>query len=98
MSESVAAGLRERLIAQAEEQHADDPSSRGRWDTWRVGRINRDVRLIRRVPFRKGDVVLVSPETFTPNLAIGPGRPLRSCYSPVTQANTSVFAAWVAVA
>ena len=61
--------LRQALITEAAEAHAQYPQYAGHWDGWRVAEITRNVRTKMGQAFRAGELVLVAPDTRTDKVA-----------------------------
>lgn len=64
-TEAALAGVYATLVAEAEESHAQYPQYAGHWDGWVPARVKRDIKSRGATVARKGDVVLIDPESFT---------------------------------
>jgi len=81
---------REALLQQVNDEHREYPQYAGYWNEWGLGEVTFDLRTKAGRAFRRGDVVLLSPERHTVQ-----GMPFRTAYSARTQLNTSIPASHV---
>lgn len=102
---SVLESLRQALIAEAADAHAQYPQYEGHWDTWRVAEITRPVRTKMGQAFRAGELALVAPETYTEKVAPRSRQPIAyenwptktfaTAYSRSNGIDTSILATYV---
>lgn len=104
-TQAVTGHLAAAIRAQADADHAQYPQYAGHWDDWRLAEITRDVKAHGAYAFRKGDLVLVSPEVWTeqvpprgrfePDVTKWPERQFATAYSARNKVDTAVRPEWV---